>query len=145
MYRFDGTDSSLIRTRINENLLKVKDESADVRKLLKLSLHTTGDDSLKTTHAFGDIDFCSRCTSRKDLLRTAIILATSRNTEASENLMDVIATRLGTIKDKDYRYIASLICNKDKVVVERINNLLSFKLNGYFDMHCKYYKQYYGI
>jgi hypothetical protein len=84
-------------------------------------------------------------TSRKDLLRTCIILATSRNTVAQENLIDVISARLGRIKDKDYHYIAELIHLKDAKIVERVNDFLSYYLIGYDEMHKKYRKNYYFV
>lgn len=150
MYKFDGTDAGLIRNRINENLLNVSQESENIKNLLKLSLQTVdlphpSTDSTFENDAYHNIDFCSRCTSRKDLLRIAIILATSRNTVASENLIHIVSNRLGTIKDKDYRYIANLIFLKDKRIVDRVNKFLSHKLKGFFNMHCKYYKEYYLI
>lgn len=150
MYKFDGSDNSLIRRRINENLLTVKDESQDVKHLLKLSLQTA--DPLKydrgsrsITDAYGDLDFYSLYTSRKDLLRTAIILATSRNTVARDNLMDVVSLRLGKIKSKDYKYMANLIYLKDPIIVEKVNTYLSRKLSGFYEMYRKYYAEFYGF
>lgn len=148
MYTFDS-NNSLIRTRINENLLKVKNESQDVKSLLSLSVQSAKTDGrfTKTTaiEMLNDINLHSRSTSRHDLLRTAIILATSRNTQAQENLIEVIRFRIGKVKDKDYKFIADLIYLKDPKIVERVNDFLSYYLQGFEDMHKKYYKQYYGM
>ena len=148
MSNFDVT-SSLINRRINDNLLKVKDENSDVKRLLSVGTHSAkayiNDDLCSYNDALNDIDVYSRCTSRVDLLRTCIILATSRNSEARNNLMEVIRIRLGRIKDKDYKYIANLIHLKDPKIVERVNNYLSHNLKDYYTLYRKYYKQYYGF
>ena len=143
-------DQRFIRNRINENLLKVAGESTSVKSLLNLSVQTArpGHDKYGPNSRYDvyqDMNLCASCTSRKDLLRTCILLATSRNTVAQENLMDVISIRLGRIKDKDYQYIASLIYLKDTNIVDRVNDYLTYNLSGYEDMHKKYGSKYYGI
>ena len=149
MYKFDS-NSSLIRSRINDNLLKVSDESSDVKSLLSLSVQSANTERSRCTptsaiEVLNDINLHSRSTSRHDLLRTAIILATSRNTQAQENLIEVIRFRIGKVKDKDYKFIADLISLKNPKIVERVNDFLSYYLQGFEDMHKKYYKQYYGF
>lgn len=145
----DTKRESLIRTRINENLLKVKTESGDVKSLLSLSLQSsktkTEYNTIEHNPFYADMSVYSYKTNRKDLLRTCIILATSRNTIAQENLIEVISTRLGKIKEKDYKYIANLISLKDPYIVEKVNDFLSYHLNGYHEQHRKYYNQYYGV
>ena len=149
MNKFDK-DTSLIRTRINDNLLKVKDESSEVKNMLSLGLQSTNHDRCKYNsnsfdEVFGDINMYSYYTYRSDLLRTSIILATSRNTEAQENIMNVIRIRLGKIRDKDYKYIANLIYLKNPIIVDKVNDYLCRNLVGFEEMHHKYYKKYYGI
>lgn len=140
---------SLIRTRINENLLKVKDESSDVKSMLSLGVQSSniGAHHDASTHIdiLNNIDIYSRHTSRHDLLRTAIILATSRNTLAQENLIDVVRLRLGKIKDKDYKFVADLIYLKNPIIVDKVNKYLCLNLPGYDEMYRKYYKQYYAF
>ncbi len=138
---------SLIRNRINDNLLKVQDESREVKSLLSLGVQSakSNDDKCIDYHynIHHDLNLSATFTSRKDLLRTCILLATSRNTVAQENLMDVISIKLGRIKDKDYRYIANLIYLKDVRIVNRVNNYLSLNLEGFSEMHKKYGKEFY--
>ena len=138
---------SLIRNRINDNLLKVQEESSEVKSLLSLGVQSSksNDDKCPDFHhsIHHDLNLSATCTSRKDLLRTCILLATSRNTVAQENLMDVISIKLGRIKDKDYRYIANLVYLKDVQIVNRVNNYLSQNLEGFSEMHKKYGKEYY--
>jgi len=134
------------RTRINENLLKVKHENRDVKTLLSLGLQTTKpatNDHNSDSSTTDCLNYNTLRTSRKDLLRTCILLATSRNTQAQENLMGVIRIRLGKIKEKDYKYIAELIYLKDPTIVEKVNNFLCFNLEGYRELHKKFYKDYY--
>lgn len=140
----------LIRNRINDNLLKVRDESSEVKSLLSLGVQTTKPNNSKYApnddfSIFHDLNLAATCTSRKELLRTCILLATSRNTVAQENLMDVICLKLGRIKGKDYRYIANLIYLKDARIVETVNNYLSQNLEGFNEMHKKYCHEYYGF
>ncbi len=148
MNKFD--DSNLIKRRINENLLKVKDESSEVKSLLSLGLQSTNPDRCKYdsssfNEVFSDINMYSYYSSRRDLLRTAIILGTSRNTQAQENIMSVIRIRLGKIRDKDYIFIADLISLKNPVIVDKVNAYLCQNLEGFEEMHNKYFKQYYAI
>ena len=107
----DTTSTNLLRQRINENLLKVKNESSQVKGLLSLDVQSARQNeySYNSAHSVNDeLHTHARFTKRKDLLRTSILLATSRNTEAQQNLVDVISLRLGRIKDKDYKYIAEI-------------------------------------
>ncbi len=141
---------SFIRNRINENLLKVNNESRYIKRLLNTSVQTSKSHKDKYgqdfRHSlFHDLNLYATYTSREDLLRTCIILATSRNTVAQENLMDVIKLKLGRIKEKDYIYIAKLIYLKDTKTVEHVNDYLSFYLEGFEDCHKKLYKKFYGI
>lgn len=145
-----GQNESLIRTRINQNLIKVKNESHEVKSLLSLGVQTSkprrdkyGVDTFYDIYK--DLDLCASCTNRKDLLRVCILLATSRNTIAQENIIDVISVKLGKIKDKDYKYIADIIHLKDATIVEHINDFLSYYLDGFETLHKKYYNHYYGI
>ena len=136
------------RTRINQNLLKVKQESKNVKSLLSLGVQsslpkTETRSTSSTSPVIDDICYNSRRTSRKDLLRTCILLATSRNTQAQENLINVIRIRLDKIKEKDYKYIADLIYLKDPIIVEKVNAFLCFNLEGYMELHKKFYKHYY--
>ena len=135
----------LIRNRINENLLKVKDEPAEVKSLLSLGVQTSKVGHEQYGHIQHDLLTSARFTSRKDLLNTCILIATSRNTVAQENIMDVVRIRLGRIKDKDYRYIANLIYLKENAIVDRVNAYLSRNLVGFSEMHKKYGKEYYGF
>ena len=149
MDKFNQSES-LIRTRINQNLLKVKNESHEVKSLLSLGVQTSKPHrdkyGVKTFYdIYKDLDLCANCTCRKDLLRVCILLATSRNTIAQENIIDVVSTKLGRINDKDYKYIAELIHLKDSMIVEHVNDFLSYYLDGFADLHKKYYNQYYGI
>ena len=149
MNEFKPTES-LIRRRINDNLLKVKNESSDVKSLLSLGLQTTKsyNDTVEInfhSSAFQDLNLCATFTSRKDLLRACILLATSRNTMAQENILEVIRIKLGKIKDKDYKYIAQLIHLKDPRIVDHVNDFLCYHLNGFVEMHKKYGNHYYGI
>ncbi|MFQ6724371.1 MAG: hypothetical protein ACLRFE_03465 [Clostridia bacterium] len=141
-----NTDNRLIRNRINENLLKVKNESPKVKSLLSLSVQSSSINNCEYTNSIlGDINLASRTTTRTDLLRTVIILATSRNTIAQENLMEVLRIRIGKINDKDYKFIANLISLKNPHIVDKVNNFLCRNLNGYADLHNKYFYKYYGI
>lgn len=149
MDKFEQKES-LIRRRINQNLLKVKNESHEVKALLSLGVQTSKPRRDKygvTTFydIYKDLNLCASCTSRKDLLRVCILLATSRNTIAQENIIDVVSIKLGKIKDKDYKYIADLIHLKDARIVEHINDFLCYYLDGFADLHKKYYKQFYNI
>lgn len=145
----DTNRESLIRTRINENLLKVKNESSDVKRLLSTSLQSAKTKSelndISHNPFYADMDIYSRHTNRKDLLRTCVILGTSRNTTAQENLIDVIKLRLGRIKEKDYKYITDLISAKDPYIVEKVNDFLCFHLDGYREHYRKFYNQHYGF
>jgi hypothetical protein len=143
-------ETNLIRTRINENLLKVKDESSEVKTLLSLGVQSTNVDKCKYdtnsfNEVFNDINMYSYYTSRSDLLRTSILLATSRNTDAQQNIMNVIRIRLGKIRDKDYKFIANLIYLKNPVIVDKVNTYLCYNLEGFEEMHNKYFKRYYQI
>ncbi|MBQ8522877.1 MAG: hypothetical protein IJ458_04410 [Clostridia bacterium] len=143
-------DSSLIKRRINDNLLKVKDESKEVKSLLSLGVQSTNPDRCKYDESnfdevFGDINMYSYYTSRNDLLRTAIILGTSRNTQAQQNIMEVIRIRIGKVRDKDYKFIADLISLKNPIIVDKVNTYLCHNLEGYSELHSKYFKKYYGI
>lgn len=135
----------LINRRINDNLLKVEDESSQVKSLLSLGVNTSSDNSQLVEDSLNDMDVYSRHTTRNDLLRTAIILGTSRNTYARENIMNVLRIRLGKIKDKDYKFIADLIYMKNPQLVERVNNYLCQNLVGFSELHGKYFKKYYSI
>jgi len=139
---------SLIRTRINENLLKVKNETPNVKSLLSLSLQRAQvkhEYSPASSDSLNDLNLAARFTCRKDLLRTSILLATSRNTAAQENLIHVISKKLGKIKDKDYLYIAELIHLKNPEIVERVNDFLSYYLEGFEQMHKKYINKFYAF
>ena len=140
---------SFIRNRINENLLKVKNENTNVKALLSTAVEASKPeydlDILNLNSIYdGMVNTCRR-TKREDLLRTCIILGTSRNTQAQENLICVLRAHLGKIKEKDYKYIADLIYLKDSAIVEKINNFLCYNLYGYNELHKKYYKNYYGF
>ena len=135
----------LINRRINDNLLKVENESSQVKSLLSLGVNTSSDNSQLVEDSLNDMDVYSRHTTRNDLLRTAIILGTSRNTYARENIMNVIRIRLGKIKDKDYKFIADLIYLKNPQIVERVNNYLCQNLVGFSELHGKYFRRYYSI
>ncbi len=145
-----NSEERLIRTRINNNLLKVEKENRSIKHLLKLAIESANPDKCRYDYnsfneIYHDINVYSRCTDRKDLLRTCILLATSRNNLAQENLIDVIRLRLGRITDKDYKYIANIIYLKDPAIVEQVNDFLGYYLDNYTDLHRKYYKKYYGI
>ena len=142
MNKFNKQD--LLRNRINNNLLKVNDESSQVKTVLSLGLQTSKP-TVDNFTAFKELDFVARRTEREDLLRICILLATSRNTVAQENLMDVISIKLGRIKDKDYKNIADLIYLKDSQTVDKVNEYLSNKLEGFSEMHRKYHKTYYAF
>ncbi|MBQ7797938.1 MAG: hypothetical protein IJ371_02320 [Clostridia bacterium] len=139
----------LIRTRINENLLKVNEQSCQVKSMLKLGLQTSNPVQHEVPTSIYDVlsnlDSMSYYTSRDNLLRTAIILGTSRNTIAQENIMNVIRERLGKIKDKDYLFIANLISLKDPVIVDKVNAYLCQNLEGFSELHKKYYNKYYIV
>ena len=135
----------LINRRINDNLLKVENESSQVKSLLSLGVNTSSDNSQLVEDSLNDMDVYSRHTTRNDLLRTAIILGTSRNTYARENIMNVIRIRLGKIKDKDYKFVADLIYLKNPIIVDRVNNYLCHNLIGFSELHSKYFKKYYSI
>ena len=127
----------LLRNRVNNNLLKVNDESSEVKTILSIGLQT----SKPTTdnfNVFNELNFAAACTKRKELLRLCVLLTTSRNTVAQENIMDVIRIKLGRIKDKDYKYIADLICLKDTETVDKANDYLSNNLEGFSELHKKY-------
>ena len=149
MYNDFTIPTHLIRSRINENLLPVKDEHGKVKSLLSIAVNSAksiqNNDFTSYQNDLNDIDLYSRHTKRSDLLRTCIILGTSRNTEAQENLISVMRVRLGKIKEKDYREVAKLISHKDPMLVEKVNNFLSAKLVGYAELHRKFYNEYYGF
>ena len=146
--RINNVETSLIRTRINSNLLKVKNESSEVKSLLSLAVQTSKPENFKhDPQSFNQICYdmythTSR-TDRKKLLRTCILLATSRNTIAQENLIEVISKHIGKIKDKDYLFIANLISLKDAREVELVNDFLGYYLDGYTELHNKYCSKYY--
>ena len=142
------SNQSLIRNRINENLLKVKNEAPEVKRLLSIGVQSSkikydkyGASCCRSV--LGDMDNYARYTSRTDLLRTCILLATSRNTTAQENLIHVISIKLGKIREKDYKYIATLLCTKPTAIVDRVNDFLGYYLEGYTDLHNKYGSKYY--
>lgn len=148
--RINESAPSFIRNRINNNLLQVKDESRDVKSLLSLAVQTSKPNKYKhDPHGFNQICYDmfihTKHTDRKNLLRTCILLATSRNTVAQENLIEVISKHLGKIKEKDYIYVAELIYLKDSKIVEQINDFLGYYLEGYTDLHNKHGAQYYAI
>lgn len=136
-------NATLLRNRINNNVLKVKDEPSEVKSILSLGLQSAKHDAdFSIVH---DLNLAASCTSRKELLHVSMLLATSRNTVAQENIMNVISIKLGRIKDKDYKYIANLIYLKDDETVLRVNNYLSNNLEGFDEMHKKYRKNYYAF
>ena len=149
MYNDFTIPTHLLRSRINENLLPVKDENGKVKSLLSLAINSSkaiqNNDYASYNDAINDINLYSRRTDRKDLLRACITLGTSRNTEAQENLISVLRIRLGKIREKDYKYIANLISVKDPHIVEKVNKYLCFNLEGYHELHRKFYAEYYGF
>jgi len=148
--RINDSAPSLIRNRINNNLLKVKDQPSEVKSLLSLAVQTSKPEKYKHDYVgFNQINFDmikqTGRTNRYDLLSTCIILATSRNTTAQENLIEVIGKHLGKLKDKDYKYIAEQICLKDSKTVAQVNDFLSYYLDGYAELHKKYIDKYYAF
>lgn len=152
--RYIERNSTLIGRRINENLLKIKNEDSEVKSLLSLAVQTSKPQNY-TNDAVGfnqisfDMSKQTRNANEYNLLRTCITLATSRNTTAQENLMEVIdrclISRYGQIKKRHYEYIANLISLKDPQVVSKVNDFLCENLAGYAELHAKLGNKYYAF
>ena len=144
-----SNQESLIRRRINENLLKVEDESSQVKSLLSLAVESSHISKygsfLEPNNICKEIYKLCRHTKRNDLLRACVILGTSRNKLARKNLIKPIRSQLGTIRKKDYITIAELIYLKDNETVEKVNKFLCKNLDGYSYWHDQLYQTYYGI
>lgn len=140
----------LIRTRINENLLKVENENYEIKTLLNLAVQSSNPKkydrgSRSKNDVLFDMEMLSSYTKRKDLLRTAILLGTSRNIKAQQNLINIIRTRLGKIKEDDFEYITKLIYLKDQSIVDKVNAFLCKNLIDYELQYNKFYNKYYVI
>ena len=94
--------------------------------------------------AVTDIDLSTCCNSRQDLLRTSILLATSKSTEAQQNIINVISQKLGKIKEKDYKFIADLVLANGRISTSQLHSFLCDHIEGYQKLHKKLYKEYYG-
>lgn len=126
------------RRRVNNNIFKVEDE--------KHLPETFAEQNCKPTHeASFHVHISSHRAKRKDLISTALTIATSCTTVAQENIMDTISVRLGKIKDKEYRQIAKELSLKEDEIAEQINEFLCFYINGYEALHNKYCPKYYGL
>ena len=143
---------SLFRTRINENLLKVSEESSDVKSLLSLGVLSSKSGKNKRGKNLSqcvidelNASMYKNHIKRKDLLRTCILLGTSRNTKAQQNLIEIISKRLGEIHEDDYKFIAKLIYLNDDEVVSKVNKFLCSHIIGYQALHHKFYNDYYGF
>ena len=128
----DFSKKYLLHNHVSTNLLKVNDENSEV-KTISIGLQTSKPD-IDNFNVFNELNFAAACTKRQELLRLCVLLTTSRNTVAQENIMDVIRIKLGRIKDKDYKYIADLICLKDNETVDNLSN----NLEGFSELHKKY-------
>ena len=133
--------------RINNNVFKVGDESSNVKSLLSLSVQSANPnrDVTSLTHINYDMDVCSRHTKRKDLIRTAILLATSRNTDAQENLIEIVSARIGRIRDKEFVQISKMLSVKPDKIEEQVNNFLCLHINGYEELYNKYNNKSFAI
>ncbi len=133
--------------RVNNNVFKVEGESAKVKSLLSLAVQSAKPehDTISLTHINYDMDVCSRHTKRKDLVRTAVLLATSRNTTAQENLIQIVSTRLGRIRDKEFHEISKLLSLKSDDLTQQINTFLCLNIDGYEELYNKYNPTYYGL
>ena len=133
--------------RVNNNVFKVEDESSKVKSLLSLAVQSSKPvhDTISLTHINHDMDVCSRHTKRKDLVRIAVLLATSRNTTAQENLIEIVRTRLGRIRDKEFHEISKVLSLKSDDLTQQINAFLCLNIDGYEELYDKYNPKYYGL
>jgi len=149
--------NGLIKTRINENILKVKDESENVKNMLSLANTQSkasafprkwigGVINLPVSHA-DELEYemyiRTGKISRNELLHIAMLLATSRNISAQQRLIGFVAERLGVISAQDYHEMAIYIYNQPENIVNKVNKFLSDNLKGYKELHSKNYAYYY--
>lgn len=142
------------------NAIKEGEQSQEVRALLSMAKsYTRASERVievspgKYTSQKADIEaevaklvfiMSQNKSGREDLLRTAIICATTKNEEAQEILMSNISRRLGTITQEDYDYIAmTLIKCEDRNIIEDVNMFLSKHLKGFEQLHMHNYACYY--
>ena len=144
--------------RSDNNILKVKDESEDVRALLNMAVTYSRMNEnpykvdkktyLSINHKqdiYREVSNKAFSVSRNDLLRLAIILATSRNITAQTMLMNEVSLKIRSIGVKDYRYMAKIISKQNDSIAEEINKFLSEHLRNFKKYHYKYFNDYYGI
>ena len=142
------------------NAIKVGEQFQEVRALLSMAKSYTRASELvievspgKYTSQKADIEaevaklvfiMSQNKSGREDLLRTAIICATTKNEEAQHLLMSNISRQLGTITQEDYDYIAmALMKCGDRTLVFHANNFLSQHLKGFEQLHMHNYACYY--
>lgn len=133
--------------RVNNNIFKVGNENVKVKSLLSLAVQSSksNHDTDSLAHINYDINMCSKHTKRKDLIRTALLLATSRNTTAQENLIQVISDKIGRIRNKEFHEISKLLSVKPDNVAKQINGFLCLNIVGYKELYDKYNYKYYGF
>jgi hypothetical protein len=133
--------------RVNNNIFKVQDENSRVKSLLSLAVQSAKPkhDTDSLAHINYDMKVCSKHTKRKDLIRTALLLATSRNTSAQENLINVVSDKIGRIRDKEFHEISKLLSVKPDSIAQQINQFLCLHINGYSELYNKYSHKYYGL
>lgn len=131
--------------RINSNIFKVEDESPNVKSLLSMAVSASklNCKTDKYKQLCYDISFQSRHTKRRDLIRTLLLLATSRNESAKTILIEIINLRIGAIKEKEYIAIAKVLRKKEDCLANHINEFLCYNVNGYNELHNKHYIKMY--
>ncbi len=158
------TSKGMIRTRINNNLIEVKNakpehknkftnnECNNVKRILHAGLETTkpywqtrGSRSKRTPEQELAILIEFGSSSRKDLLRVAVLLGTSRNEEVRDTIMKHLKQSLGFIDENDYKYITEMIYKKDPIIVDQVNQYLCNNFRGFKHWHEVYFDKYYGV
>ena len=147
--------NDMIRTN-RRNAIKVSEQPSEIKGLLtKAVTYSKADDTPKKVNsgihlsqkqeiAADIIGSVYTEQTRCNLLRTAIICGTTVNDEAKSILIRTISSRLGTITEKDYDYIANILNRcKDTDLVVRVNTFLCQNLKGFEKLHMYNYAYYY--
>ena len=161
--RNEYMSNGLIRTRINENVLKVQNESENVKGLLSIAVrHSKVDDKTDVCYEYikgygyikkyikhktdAHTDMLARVgqLSRDELLHTALLVATSRNKEAQQALISAISRKLGRIDENEYVEMAEYIYNKQPKIANKVNDFLNKHIQGFQEQHQQYYAYFYN-